>query len=323
MHALRRRRTVLHHDPFGIVIGAADDVGFPFEPLVQKCDVRARCVVQSNPFGLEIFRRKRLRGERHGVDPDIGNVGPLALADDFLVARRKVDPNQRRFVSSHRIEHQKSAGALLERDRPRRHGVLERDVHDLRPTADVLEREHFRSAARQRAHGQADDVVAIGHEIRKLLRVALNQSPLAADNVHGVYVVPFRVTLVEPDQHDIRLDPAHAHDLRLNAFQRGQILVEPGRDFDAVQSPILVALLILKIENVVAVRRPIVLADAARRIAGDRLGFRERSPGRNDEHIHVTFERREERNVCARGRDARLRPLRITEQHGSRNERRF
>jgi hypothetical protein len=161
--------------------------------------------------------------------------------------------------------------------------------------------------------------LAIQRDARQLILVLEQQLALAAADVDQEHVVPGLVALIEADGDGVGKVQAEAEHLRLHALDRRQVAHLAGRDLHREGVEILVAALVLEIEHVRAVRRPAVEADAALAVVGDDARRIDVIKWRHPDVEHAVLGR-QPRQPFAVGRELRLRPCRVAEQHGARDQ---
>ena len=146
----------------------------------------------------------------------------------------------------------------------------------------------------------------VGAEARVAL-VLLDERPLAGRERDAVEVVEALVAVVQADQDLAGEVGARLLDARLDARERRQVLHGERHEVERVDAPVLVAVLVLQVDEVAVVVGPEVLRDAALRVVRDRAGRREVAD-RRDPQVHERRPRaRATRSPCRRGSAARPR----------------
>jgi len=112
---------------------------------------------------------------------------------------------------------------------------------------------------------------------------------------------------------------ARGQDLGLNALERGQIPILGSADVDGMNLPILVASLVLQVEDVVTVRGPGVDADAAIRVVGDHA-CGGRFAQRGDPDVLHPIDRRQEADRRAVRADPPTKALGVAKQRLTRDQ---
>ena len=139
-------------------------------------------------------------------------------------------------------------------------------------------------------------------------------------DVDLVEVVVDGIAVVEPDNDLLGEVLGNFLDSGRDAVHRRQVLDLFGLHVRRINTPVLVPTLVLREQNVLGGEGPGVLADAAVVVIRDRRGLGNvlRRP---DPNIHHAVHRRKVRDVLAVGRDPRLRLVRVSKEHRSRNQR--
>lgn len=197
--------------------------------------------------------------------------------------------------------------------------ILEGNVFADLPAAVAVGAQHVLATVLPIAHGQADPVVVVGQVAGEIAGIEFDQSALAAGQVDPVQVVPLRIAVVQSDQDGARVLAADAVHQRQCVLIRRQVAAFAGREVDREQAEILVATDVAEIQQRVGQVRPVVLADAARRIAGDGACFTHVAC-RRDPDVERSLDRRDPAQPAAIGADPHVGPLRVAEQCFARNQ---
>ena len=179
---------------------------------------------------------------------------------------------------------------------------------------------HQHGAAVGRQHlGPANAQAMVGDPADGADVVLGHQRPLAGPEVDLVHVVQLRVAVVEADQDLVGVRALDRDDLRLHLLERGQVarLAAGGRH--RVHVPVLVAALVLDVDDVLAVLGPEVLADAAQLVGGDDRVIL--LADGLDEDVEHALVRRQVGQPLAVGRQPGRGLDRVAEQHLARDER--
>jgi hypothetical protein len=152
------------------------------------------------------------------------------------------------------------------------------------------------------------------------LPVLEQQLARAGADIDAVDVVPGLVAVVDLDGHDVGLVEAHVVDAGLHAGDGGEVARLAGRDRHRVDMEVLGAALVLHVEDVGAVIGPAIEANAALFVVGDDARRAHFAHGCKPDVEHAILGR-DPRQPAAVRRDLGLRPRRIAEQLGARDER--
>src|SRR5690606_1391214 len=122
--------------------------------------------------------------------------------------------------------------------------------------------------------------IVVRDEPREAL-VLLDERPLPRDEIDPKEIVEALVAIVQADERLARLLVAEQLETRLRAFDGREVDVLARREIDGVDMPVLVPVLVLRVEDAVVRERPAVAADAALLVAGERLRARDVGDGRD------------------------------------------
>ena len=194
----------------------------------------------------------------------------------------------------------------------------------------AVDAEDFRVAVLGRAGGQPELVLAIEHPAGQPLGVLAQERPLAGRELHLVEVVPGGIAVVEPDVDRVRVGLGHRVDEGPGAFRRGHVARRrhplsggggSGR-IDGVDVEVLVAALVLHVEDELAVLAPEVAGDRALGLGGDGPGRLEGLVDALDPDVARAVEGLDEGDVPAVGRELPADDLGIAEEELPVDERR-
>jgi hypothetical protein len=101
--------------------------------------------------------------------------------------------------------------------------------------------------------------------------VLLNERIVAGLEINGIEVVEFWVAVINPNKDTIADCPADPNDHSTHPFQWSEVPCRAGLGIDGENMKILVAFLVLQIDEVASVIGPLIEPDAPFAIIGDRL----------------------------------------------------
>ena len=251
----------VRHDPDIVVQRPADDMQLAWRHAFEVRQVVGHGGIEHPPRLALVGERGSLRHARARVQQHVVQVGAGVLREHGAGAGRDVDRHQRRRVAPAAVGGEERRAGGVEAARLGRQRVLVLDAHELAPTV-VAGLEHVHAAVLGHAHGQAHAQIVVADEVREA-RVFEHQLSLTRLEVDRMDVVVLRVAVVQTDQHAFRVPRAQVQDARLHAGQRRQVGVLHRVHVHAVQAPVLVAAVVLQVQQVVAVVGPLIDADAA------------------------------------------------------------
>ncbi len=171
--------------------------------------------------------------------------------------------------------------------------------------------------------GGADAEIGIGEPFDHVARILGIQRDLAAVQLYPVHVEDARIALVQPDQDLVRMLGMGHQILRAHALERGQVARLLGllaRQRHRVEMPVLIAVLVLHIEDARAVLAPAVVADAAPLVSGDLARLRAAIGALHPDIEHALDGRREPAQMATVWRYPRLGAGWIAEQDLARDQ---
>ena len=248
------------------------------------------------------------------------HVGLAVVEEHLGLLRREVELDERGDVATAAVGEEGLAAGLVEAEELRRERVLVRDLADLAEAALAVGLHHREAAVLLGLHSDANLEVVVDRERGEAV-VLLDELALAGRDVDAMEIVEALVAIVEPDEHLVRDAVADLLDARLRAVDRREVLVGAALQVDGVEVPVLVAVLVLHVEDVVVRERPAIGADAALLVLGDGLGLREIADGRDPDVEHAV-DAREIGDALAVGAQHRHRAIGVREQRAPREERR-
>ena len=167
--------------------------------------------------------------------------------------------------------------------------------------------EQIEAAVRGGCHGGADLELRVRDPADDVAGVLWRRVQVAGGEGEAVDVVEFGVLPVKRDEQRVGEVAALVHDLGLHVVKRGQVAVLLGGRVHGVHAPVLVAALVLEVDDVPVVLRPEADPDAAFAVVGHGLEVLERGPDRPDPDVeNALLAGRGRRGVPRRGRGAVL-----------------
>ena len=269
----------------------------------------------------------RLVREEHAAEVHL----PLGVAlDEGLLARRRVEEDEFGEVALALVrDHVDAATIFVVADGPT--GFLDgAGVDRLRLELQVLaDAEDFRRAVVRGAEGETDVPVVVHLPARDPLRVLDHELALAGFEVESVDVVPRRIAVVEAHDDLVRAVVGRGIDLGAHVVERREVAggrdagggVGLGAGVDGVDVVVLVAALVLDVEDVAAVLAPEVARDGAL-VGRERPGCIERLVDAFDPDVHHVVIGLAEGEVLAVGRELRAGDFGVAEEHLPVDERR-
>ena len=161
--------------------------------------------------------------------------------------------------------------------------------------------------------------IVIGNEASELVML-LHEAHGPADQIETIDIVPPRVAVIEADQRLAREAPTGVDDLRLDIVERREVANVAPRGRQRIEPIILIAVPVLKVDEMRAASDPEVRLDAALAVAGEWLRIGE-IVGRRDPDVEHAIERRDEADAPAIRTDLRRGARRIAEKQRTRNDR--
>ena len=253
---------------------------------------------------------------------EAGDVGPGILRQCFGFSRRDVHQSEGGGVASAALEHEQVLTRLVQPERGSGQGIVRRNLGKERPTVVPRAFVDLTSAVGRHLLGEVDLHVVVGDVSEVAVVVLLDERHLAGFDVDTVNVVQLRVTIVDPDENLVGEVRAYLLHAGLYAVERRQINDLVRIEIDAVDVPVLVAALVLDVENVSTRVGPEVRADASVCVLGNRFRGGRVVDG-TDPDVHDTVNRSTVADVLAIGAELNPGLFRVSEQDGSGNQRRF
>ena len=146
-----------------------------------------------------------------------------------------------------------------------------------------------------------------------------DQLLLARGDVHLIHVMEHRYAVVQAHQDGVRPLVADALHLHAHVVVLMQRLGFAGLEIDDVEVEVLVAALVLEIQDVLVVVGPEVLGDAPPGVGGDRLGIL-RAAGGGDPEVEHAIDGRRPGKVLAVGAELDGGVVGVTEEHVARDQ---
>ncbi len=255
-----------------------------------------------------------------GFDQHVIHVRAAALGQHFFLAGLQMVGAQRRRVAAAAVEHVEHVARLVEADRGRRHGVIHGNIHERFPPILAVGLDDPLSRRVRGLDRKADAIVVVDDEVGEMLRILLQEPALAVVEVEPVNVEDLRITLVEPDQDFVGETVADFLDLRANSGQRRKVRGLAANEIDPVDVPVLIAFLVLQIDDLPIVVGPEIGAYPSFRVVSDGaggLGFLTRP----HPHVQHPINRRQVGQLLGVGADTGGGAVGIAEQRLPRNQR--
>ena len=316
----RRLRRARNHDPAVVVARPVGDADLAGQQAVQPLQVVGHALLERDPVEGEVLGADGLDRKRRGVSDEMADVRLRVLGQHTLLARLPIGGEQGRRVAAHRRETVEGAAVAREADGVGRQIVLVLDDADRLELVAVDAVADAATLRRAGLGGEPRAQLAIEHDARQLLAVLQQQLALAAANIDAVEVVPGLVAVVDRDGHHVGLVEAHVEDAGLHAGDGREIARLAASDPHRIDMEVLGAALVLQIEHVEAVVGPAMKADAALLVAGDDARGAQVAR-RSQPDVEDAILGRDPGQPAPIGRNLGLRPSRIAEQLGARNER--
>ena len=174
----------------------------------------------------------------------------------------------------------------------------------------------------RRADGEAQLVLQVEFPAGDTIGVLSNQRPLAGRDLQSIDVVPRGIAVVDANEHHVGIHLRHLVDEGPDALGLGEVARQRhlgpcrrrGGGIDRVHVEVLVAALILDVQDELPVATPEELADGPLRVGRDRFGLVEGLGRGLDPDVAGALERPDEGDVLAVRRDLRARDLGVAEE---------
>ncbi len=273
------------------------------------------------PFAAQVIGRPGLHHAGLGVAQGAADIGLVVLGQHGAFAAGHVLGQQRRAVAAVAVDPVENAavGSVAGRGRGQRifeAGTGEGCVLDLA----VHHLEKVAAALGVLTHGQPQHQFVVGHEAGVAVLVAQLFGQGAGVHVEQVDVEHRGVAVVEADEDLVLVLVRAADDLHAGVLERGQRRLLAARHVDAVEQEILVARLVLHVEQALAVAGPEILPDGA--IGGAVIAWASSGLGLGRHpHVEHAVARRQPTQPLAVGTDLAAGPGRVAEQVVARDQR--